>query len=415
MSSSPRRILLISEHADPLATPGVGYQGGQNVYVRELATRLARLGAETDVLCRADSPAQPVREQITPGAQVIRVQAGPAGPWPRDRFGEVLDEFIQQADAAWRVAGGYDLVHSHYWYSGLTGLHLAREYGAPLAHSHMSIGAVRRASLDGDPGAAQEALFADRHRAECTLARQADALTAYYPGDAEDQQQMLGASPERLHTVPPGVDTTVHRPLDRREARQRTSLPADVPIVLFTGRLEARKGLADLIAAMPAILRAHPRTRLVVVGGTRHRTDADSAAALTAIRELGLQDQVLMAGSVPQQETAAYYSAADVTVAPSRYEPYGLVAVESLACGVPAVVADVGGLAWIVGDESVGDRVPPRDPDAIAAAVAGVLDRGPGAYHRACLDRVADGLTAEHWVDGIQRMYRAVYGTVRTH
>jgi len=401
-----RRILLISDHADPLASPGQGHHGGQNVYVRALAAGLAARGDSVDVATRAEDPRFPARQLITDGARVVRVPAGGIGPLPRDRFGDVLDEFSDGIERLWREAGGYDLVHSHYWYSGLTGLRLARTHGVPLVHSHMSIGAVRRAAAGRDSlDPAQRQLFAARHEAESMLGQESDAITAYCPSDAAAQQRLLGTPAHLVHIAPPGVNTTAFLPLDRAQARQHISVPSQVPVVLFVGRLENRKGLADLAAALPRVRDAYPRVRLLVVGGSRDQHDPESAGKL--LRRHGIAGSADMRGSVANDEVPAYYSAADVTVVPSRYEPYGLVAVESLACGTPVVAARVGCLIWLIADDTVGRTVPPHSPGALAAAIVGVLGSGPGTYRAACRRHVIERFTAGQWITAIRRIYAA--------
>jgi D-inositol-3-phosphate glycosyltransferase len=338
---------------------------------------------------------------------VVRLRAGVIGPLPRDRFAEVLDEFVAGLDRLWLAVGGYDLVHSHYWYSGLAALHLARANGVPLVHSHMSIGAVRRAALARealDP--AQRELFAERHRAETRLGWEADAVTAYCPADAAVQHRLLGTPPERVHIASPGVDSAALRPVDRVLARDRLGVPREVPVVLYVGRVEARKGLAELAAALPGVREAYPRTRLIVVGGSGDPADPEWAAACAVLRRHGASED--MRGSVASHELASYYSAADVTVVPSHYEPYGLVAVESLACGTPVVAARVGCLEWLIADDAVGRTVPPRAPDALAGAIMEIVRSGRGTYTAACRRRALERFTAEQWITAIRRTYLAV-------
>jgi D-inositol-3-phosphate glycosyltransferase len=402
-----QRILLISDHADPLASPGRGHRGGQNVYVRALAAGLGARGHSVDVATRAEDSRLPAEQPIAAGARVVRVPAGDIGPLPRDRFGEVLDEFSGGVDGLWRAVAGYDLVHSHYWYSGLAGLRLARTYGVPLVHSHMSIGAVRRAAVGrDDPSPAQGGLFAARHEAETTLGQESDAITAYCPSDAALQRELLDTPAHLVHVAPPGVDTAAFRPLDRALTRQHIGVPGGVPVVLFVGRLENRKGLADLAAALPKVRDTYPDVRLLVVGGSPDPADPESAGEV--LRRHGVADCADMRGSVANDELVTYYSAADVTVVPSRYEPYGLVAVESLACGTPVVAARVGCLKWLIPDGEVGRIVPPQAPDALAAAIVGVLHSGPGTYRAACRRRVIERFTADQWITAIRRTYTAV-------
>ncbi|MFJ8436985.1 glycosyltransferase [Kitasatospora sp. NPDC094019] len=402
------RVLHISDHADPMATPGGEFCGGQNVYVRELARRLAGSGCTVDVVTRWADGRLAREEAIAPGARTVRVPAGPVGPLPRERFGEVLDEFCEGVVELHREAGGYDVVHSHYWYSAAVALRLGDRHPVPLVHTHHSLGAVRRAAIG--PGAADQTgeHFAARHRIERRIGLRAAAVVASSPGELTDLQRLFGTPRRTLHLVPPGVDTAVLVPRDRNLARAELGLPADAPVVLFVGRLEARKGWEDLVPAFALVRQAVPAAVLVVVGGEApgRRTGPGPLAAL--IENHGLTEGVDLRGPVPHAATARYYSAADVTAVPSHYEPFGLVAVESMACGTPVVATRVGGLRWSVADPRVGVLVPPRNPAALAAALIEVLTSAPAARRQACLDHASSVYGAQRWTDGIRSIYRRV-------
>ncbi|MFJ7274198.1 glycosyltransferase [Kitasatospora sp. NPDC098663] len=402
------RVLHISDHADPLATPGGEFCGGQNVYVRELARRLAGSGCTVDVVTRWADGRLARREPIAPGARTVRVPAGPIGPLPRERFGEVLDEFCEGVVGLHKEAGGYDVVHSHYWYSAVAALRLGDRHQVPLVHTHHSLGAVRRAALGRDAADEAGEHFAARHRIERRIGLRAAAVVASSPGELTDLQQLLGTPRHTLHVVPPGVDTAVLTPRDRALARAELGLPADVPVVLFVGRLEQRKGWEDLVPAFALVRRALPGAVLVVVGGEapERRTGRGPLAAL--VERHGLTGSVDLRGPVPHQATARYYSAANVTAVPSHYEPFGLVAVESMACGTPVVATRVGGLRWSVADPRVGVLVPPRNPASLAKALVDVLTSGAAERRQACLDRVTSVYGAERWVDGIRAIYHRV-------
>ncbi|MGW0831907.1 glycosyltransferase [Streptomyces prunicolor] len=399
------RLLLISDHADPLAQPGTSFRGGQNVYVRDLAARLDSAGCEVDVVTRRESAELPERQTIAGSARVVRITAGPPGPLPRDRFGEVLDEFTRGVDLLYRERGGYDIVHSHYWYSGEAALTLAERHEVPVVHTHHSLGAVRREALGGRLPRAGHELFAVRHEAESRIGQQAAAVVVHCPSEADDARRLCGTPRERLRLVPPGVDTTVLRPVEQAEARAAIGVPVDVPVMLFLGRLERRKGWEEAVEAFAVVRRHRPQARLLVVGGD----DAGETRPLLALAaQHGLVDSIDLRGSVPHDATALHYSAADVTVTPSHYEPFGLVAVESMACGTPVAATRVGGLAWTVGDERVGTLTPARDSTALAAAVLTLLDKGRAHFSQACVDRVAERFTAPAWASGVREVYRSV-------
>ncbi|EDY47333.1 glycosyltransferase [Streptomyces clavuligerus] len=402
------RILHISDHADPLATPGGEFCGGQNVYVRELARRLADSGCTVDVVTRWADRRLARQEPIAPGARTVRVPAGPVGPLPRERFGEVLDEFCEGVVGLHEETGGYDVVHSHYWYSAVAALRLGERHPVPLVHTHHSLGAMRRAAIGRDAADEAGEHFAARHRIERRIGLRAAAVVASSPGELADLERQWGTPRHTLHMVPPGVDTAVLTPRDPALARAELGLPGDAPVVLFVGRLEPRKGLADLVSAFALVRRAVPGAVLVVVGGEAPERRADPGPLAALVERHGLRGSVDLRGPVPHAATARYYSAADVTAVPSHYEPFGLVAVESMACGTPVVATRVGGLRWSVADPSVGTLVPPRNPAALAKALVDVLTSGTAERRQACLDRATSVYCAERWADDIRAIYRRV-------
>ncbi|MEV7598883.1 glycosyltransferase [Kitasatospora sp. NPDC089797] len=402
------RVLHISDHADPLATPGGEFCGGQNVYVRELARRLGGAGCTVDVVTRWADRGLARREPIAPGARTVRVPAGPVGPLPRERFGEVLDEFCEGVVRLHEEAGGYDVVHSHYWYSAVAALRLADRHPVPLVHTHHSLGAVRRAAIGRDTADEAGEHFAARHRTERRIGLRAAAVVASSTGELTDLQRLLGTPRHALQMVPPGVDTTLLAPRDPALARAELGLPAEAPVVLFVGRLEPRKGWEDLVRAFALVRRALPEAVLVVVGGEAPQRRDGPGPLAALVERYGLAGSVELRGPVPHAATARYYSAADVTAVPSHYEPFGLVAVESMACGTPVVATRVGGLRWSVADPRVGVLVPPRDPAALATALVEVLTSGAAERRQACRERAAGVYGAERWAGDILAVYHRV-------
>ncbi|MEV6948935.1 glycosyltransferase [Streptomyces sp. NPDC051172] len=402
------RVLFISDHGDPLALPGSDFQGGQNVYVRTLAESLARSGCTVDVVTRWESADLPEREAITDGAMVIRIRAGALAPIARYSFGEVLSQFHDGVDSVFRAARRYDVVHSHYWYAGQSALRLAASHNVPVVHTHHSMAMVRYGGGADPAGDRDRKLVETRLRAEEEVSRQADAVIVSCPAEARDVAS-AGACRERIRLVPPGVDTTVLRPRPQDEARAALGIPPGIPLIVFAGRLEARKGVEDLIHAFALVRDELPAARLLVVGGGSAWNGSDEIAPVAALAErLGIRGSIRFEGSVPHSEISRYYSAADVTAVPSHYEPFGLVAIESMACGTPVVATRVGGLASTVGEESVGTLVSVRDPGQLASALLQVLERGRRQFHKACLDRVATQFTVTEWTAGVRRVYESV-------
>jgi D-inositol-3-phosphate glycosyltransferase len=369
------RIAMLSVHTCPLAALGGKETGGMNVYVREVARALGRLGFEVDVFTRSQDPAIPEVVRLGPGARVVHVAAGPARPIARAAVAGHLGEFAGGVEA-FRLREGvrYDLVHSHYWLSGLAGLDLARRWDAPLAHMFHTLGAIKnavaRGSNDTEP--------AERLAAEIRIAKEADRLVASTLVERADLAWHLGADPARVTVIPCGVDVELFRPRPAAPARARLGLDAE-HVLLFVGRLTPIKGLETLLRAL-AVLRsdgfATARLRLLVVGGTKG-DEAGSGHLRRLAHDCGIADWVDFRGPQPQPVLTDYYAAADLCLIPSRYESFGMVALEAMASGVPVVASRAGGLAVTVQDGVTGRLVPEGDVGALARTVAGLLADEP--------------------------------------
>jgi D-inositol-3-phosphate glycosyltransferase len=398
--------MMISDHADPTVTPGSRPAGGQNVYVGQLAGRLASAGVDVDVFTRRESDRAPVVVRPAPGVQVVRLQAGPPGFMERDRFLDVLPEFIDSLRHHVAAAdhGGYDLIQSNYWYSGLAGLELRRSLGVPQVHMNCSFGRLRGLV----PRRGSEALLGVRDLAERRIATTVEATVVASPWESRQVRAWFAPPAGSVHTIPIGVDPSVFRPLDRALARRRLDLPTGSPVVLYAGRPELRKGLATLAEAWPEIVRRHPSAVLVMAGPDLAALDGDPDLADIACLARDPGYRMVLSGPVPHDRMAWHYNAADVVVVPSYYEPFGIVAVEAMACGTPVVASMVGGLQDSVRDGVTGRLVGPRDPGALGRAVAEVLDAGRSGPDAACLDRVRRGFT---WPEIVRRyldLYRAL-------
>jgi D-inositol-3-phosphate glycosyltransferase len=381
------RIAMLSVHTCPLAALGGKETGGMNVYVREVARALGRLGFEIDVFTRSQDPAIPEVVGLGPGARVVHVPAGPARPIARAAVAEHLEAFADRVEAfRAREGARYDLVHSHYWLSGLAGLGLARRWDVPLVHMFHTLGAIKnavaRGSGDTEP--------AERLAAEVRIAAGADRLVASTLIERADLAWHLGADPRRVAIIPCGVDVELFRPRAPADARARLGLDAE-HVLLFVGRLTPIKGLETLLRAL-AVLRsdglAAARLTLLVVGGTKGDS-ADGARLHRLAQDLGLCPWVDFRGAQPQDALPDYYAAADLCLMPSRYESFGMVALEAMASGVPVIASRAGGLAVTVQDGVTGRLVPEGDVAALAEAVTGLLADEPG--------RRALGLRAVAW------------------
>ncbi|GAB2819410.1 D-inositol-3-phosphate glycosyltransferase [Actinocorallia aurea] len=398
------RVATLSVHTSPLDQPGTGDAGGMNVYIVETAKRLAERGVQVDIFTRATSRALPPVVELAPGVLVRNVQAGPFEELDKTELPRQLCSFtsgLLRAEAA-HDPGHYDLVHSHYWLSGQPGWVAAHRWGVPLVHSMHTLAKVKNLSLaEGDtPEPAlrvtgEEQIVADAHE-----------LVANTSDEARELVDLYGALPERVQTVAPGVNLEVFTPGGRAEARERLGVPADAYLLLFVGRIQPLKAPDVLVKAAARLLERRPdlRTRLVVaiVGGPSGTGKERPESLQKLAASLGLSDVVRFEPPTRQEGLAEWYRAADVTVVPSHNETFGLVAVESQACGTPVVASAVGGLRTAVGDGISGVLVQGHDPEDYARVLEHLYDEphlrerlGQGAVRHARVfgwDATADRL-----------------------
>ncbi|WP_205696804.1 glycosyltransferase [Conexibacter sp. SYSU D00693] len=352
------RIAMVSEHASPLAALGGVDAGGQNVHVAALATAIARRGHEVVVHTRRDDPGLPDRVEMAPGVVVEHVTAGPAAELPKDDLLPHMDAMGDALERRW-AADRPDVVHSHFWMSALAALRAAAALGIPVAHTFHALGVVKRrhqGERDTSP--------AGRIDLERGIARDVDQVVATC-SDEVFELVRLGADRRRMTVVPCGVDLERFRPDGPAWER-----PGDgrLRVVALT-RMVERKGTGNVIAALARV----PDAELVVAGGPpahRLREDVEARRLLAIAQEHGVDDRVRLLGRVERPDVPGLLRSADVAVCTPWYEPFGMVAVEAMACGVPVVASAVGGLQDTVVHGATGLHVTPRDPASIAGALA---------------------------------------------
>jgi D-inositol-3-phosphate glycosyltransferase len=364
-------VAMLSFHTSPLAPLGrTRDAGGMNVYVRELSRELGRSGIYVDVFTRSTDPDSPAIEPLGERARLIRIPAGPLAPLPTSDLLPHVEVFARHIRRfALRSGHPYDLVHSHYWLSGVAGLSLARAWEVPHVAMFHTVERLKGERL----GAPAELTPAGARRAdyEGLIATSADSLIVASAHE-RDRLQHLYALPERhFEIIPCGVDLrtfTPGCPARRRQLRDALAI-GDSPMLLSVGRMDPIKG-TDLL--LESLAHMHTPAVLVLIGGNP-QGDPELDRLRARAGELGLSERVRLPGAVPQNELPNYYQAADALVVASRYESFGLVAVEALACGTPVVAAKVGGLPSIVRDGENGVLVPWRSPDAFAEQLDGLL------------------------------------------
>jgi D-inositol-3-phosphate glycosyltransferase len=356
---------MLSVHTSPLHQPGTGDAGGMNVYIVELARRLAETGIEVEVFTRATAGDLPPAVELAPGVLVRHVDAGPYEGLAKEDLPAQLCAIthgVMQAEASQRP-GYYDLVHSHYWLSGHVGWLAAQRWGVPLVHAMHTMAKVKNAALaEGDtPEPAARVI------GETQIVGAADRLIA---NTAEEAEQLVGhyAAPrEKVAVVHPGVNLDRFRPADgQAAARARLGLRNEAVIPLFAGRIQPLKAPDVLLRAVAILVEQDPSLReritVPVVGGPSGTGLAKPERLHKLAACLGIADIVHFQPPVDQDRLADWYRAATVLVMPSYSESFGLVAIEAQACGTPVVAAEVGGLPVAVRDQVSGFLVAGHDP-----------------------------------------------------
>jgi D-inositol-3-phosphate glycosyltransferase len=365
------RVAVLSVHTCPLAALGGKETGGMNVYVRELARELARMRVRADIFTRSQNPAIPRVSAIGDGVRVVHLPAGREAPLARERVYAHLDEFVDGVEG-FRIAHGldYDLIHGHYWLSGVVGLVLRERWGVPLVQMFHTLGRLKNDASRN--GAEREPDL--RIAEETRIIGAADRVVAATAVERAHLVRHYGAAAARIAVIPCGVDTALFAPGDQAAARDALGLDAR-PRLLYVGRLAPIKGLETLLDGMARLRAAGSRAQLCIVGGdTDEPLDGHEGELRARLSRLDLRDTVTFVGAQPQERLRAWYVAADATVLPSYYESFGMVALEAMACGSPVVASRVGGLQTTVRDRVTGLLVPDHDAAALAETLARVLD-----------------------------------------
>ncbi|MER7461108.1 D-inositol-3-phosphate glycosyltransferase [Micromonospora sp. NPDC126480] len=411
----PRRIATLSVHTSPLHQPGTGDAGGMNVYILEVARRLAAADVEVEIFTRATSGDLPPVVEMAPGVHVRHVTAGPLEGLTKEELPGQLCAFtagVLRAEAS-RPPGHYDLIHSHYWLSGQVGWLAKERWGVPLVHTAHTLAKVKNAQLAAGDRPEPKA----RVIGEEQVVAEADRLVANTKVEAGDLLERYDADPTRVAVVEPGVDLARFRPApgDRERARvaarRRLGLPERGHVVAFVGRIQPLKAPDVLIRAAAALRERDPALAgelTVVICGGPSGTGLDRPTALIELAtSLGVADQVRFLPPQTGDDLPDLYRAADLVAVPSYNESFGLVALEAQACGTPVVAAAVGGLVTAVRDQVSGVLVDGHDPVDWARSLARLL---PDVAARTALSRGAERHAANFSWDRTVSTLLDVYG-----
>jgi D-inositol-3-phosphate glycosyltransferase len=371
------RIAMLSYHTCPLAILGGKDTGGMNVYVRELTRQLGRMGVHVDVFTRSQDEHVPhVVHELGYGNRVVHVPAGPEVPLPKRELAEYIPHFVEGINQfAAEKEIQYDLIHSHYWMSGLAAETLSDAWGGvPIVHMFHTLGEMKNRVARSE----DEREGAYRIDGEKRVIARVDRIIAATLAEQTQLQYLYKANKRKISIIPPGVDVSHFYPIPMDEARQYLGVDPDNKLILFVGRVEPLKGLETLIKAISRRRTFKPgQVTLAIIGGDPDASPQEMSAEMTRIQklcdDLCMGRMVVFLGKRAQDTLPYYYSAADVLVMPSHYESFGMVALEAMACGTPVIASQVGGLAFLVKDGETGFHVPDQDPEALCEKLLAIL------------------------------------------
>lgn len=414
-----KRIAFISEHASPLATLGGVDSGGQNVYVAELARALAGSGYLVDIFTRKEAADQPDVVDWLPGITVVHICAGPAAVIEKERLLPYMPEFTDTLLRYIRERKlRYELVHAHFFMSALVASSVKKVLAIPYVVTFHALGLVRRLHQGDSDRFPPERCLIERH-----VVHDADRLIAECPQDKEDLIRLYDADPARIAVVPCGFNPMEFKPYDRLEARRRLGLPEEGRILLQLGRMVPRKGVDTVIRALGCLRRGAgkigERIHLVVVGGNSEDADVAKTPEIGRLQAIAAEEEVVdwvrFAGRRCRELLRLYYAAADIFITTPWYEPFGITPLEAMACGVPVIGSDTGGIKFSVVDGLTGFLVPPKDPVALAGRIDHLLHNEELAVRmgRSGLRRVRRLFTWEKVGREIDKAYSEMLAGVR--
>lgn len=372
------RIAMISYHTCPLATLGGKDTGGMNVYVRELTRQLGQMGIHVDIFTRSQDDHVPhVLHELGYGNRVVHVPAGPEHPIPRQELADHIPRFVEGVKYfACEKGIQYDLIHSHYWLSGIAAEALSAAWGGtPIVHMFHTLGEMKNRIARSE--SEREGPY--RIDGERQVLRRADRVIAATIAEVTQLRFLYKAPANKLVVIPPGVDVSHFYPIPADEAKLYVGLKPDDRMILFVGRIEPLKGVDTLIQAMSCLqLTGKQRVHLAIIGGDPAASPREMSAEMARLQklcdDLAVGQTVVFLGKRDQDKLPYYYSAAELVVMPSHYESFGMVALEAMACGTPVIASEVGGLAYLVKDGETGFTIPDQEPETLCEKISWLLN-----------------------------------------
>ncbi len=388
------RVAMLSVHSSPLGPLGSKNDGGMSVYLREICRHVANMGVEVDIFSRLDDPDEPRVTCISPSVRLVRIPAGPAIPLDKNRHLEILMKFVQGVERFQRnEARAYALIHAHYWISGLAGIKLRSLWNVPLVTTFHTLGAIKQRWPDAD------CETPERLEAEALLARSSDRVLVTTEQERADVVALFGVTRDRISIVPGGVDLA-HFHIERRSsARAALDLPQSGRLAFAVGRFVAVKGFPLLLDAF-AQQWVNDNQFLIIAG------ENDSTVRLVkdlqrVAEQKGVARHVSLPGRIEHEQLPQWYNAADCVVVPSYYESFGLVALESLACGTPVISARTGGMADYVRHGSNGMLFDPGCSEQLASCLSAMAEQ------HYCRTELRGSVVSYAWSNGARRLAAA--------
>ncbi|MBH8561712.1 glycosyltransferase [Nostoc sp. CENA67] len=372
-----QRIAIISDHGDPSTETGVEEAGGQNVYVRQLGEMLPTFGWWVDIFTRKIKKEDPMIVQNSPYCRTIRLVAGPEKFIPRDQIFDYMPEFVSAFEAFRKQENiYYPIVHTNYWLSAWVGLKLKNLTDIKLVHTYLSLGTVKyEAALKYKTLTQLPEIAETRLKVEQQILEQADCVVVNSLQEKKDLRNLVSQK-GCIKLIPLGTSLDRFHPILQSEARTKLGLNLTEQIVLYVGRFDPRKGIETMVrACAQSQARLTGNLRLVIVGGScSDRIDELERKRIEqTVQEVGLSEKTLFVGRVDHHILPLYYACADVCLIPSHYEMFGLVAIEAMACGIPVIASDVGGLKYTVVHEETGLLIPSQNIKLFAEAIDQIL------------------------------------------
>ena len=360
---------MFTIHSDPLAHLGSQEAGGQNIYIRNVAEKLGKLGWEIDIFTRWDDPKKKQIVQLTKKVRVIRLKGGKTSYIPRSQLISILPEVYNSFRIFINFKNPYNLFHGHYWDGGLLATKAHSQFKKPLVENFHSLGIIKSQTKKKYLKNKNDyEYFVERLNIEAKIIKNSSIIISLAESEKQELNRFYGCPLEKVAVVPGGVDLEKWQPLDKAKSRETLKIAKDNFVLLYVGRLEWRKGIGTLISAANLLKKIVSNLKIIIVGGKifgwqKNLEDFKEYKRLDEKAEKEkVKDMVKFAGRIPNTRLPVFYSAADALVIPSYYEPFGLVALEGMASKIPVIASRIGGLANTIKDNETGLLFEPHNP-----------------------------------------------------